>query len=136
MNKASPVLSICRFSLAFIWIYQGIVPKWLGPHTDELAMNVLAGFTPTQAPVISYIAGTVELLLGFAILIWHRDRWPYALSAVFIAGLYLFTVVMANQFLLSAFNATTVNLAVFSLSAIALMELRRLDAKAGRLKKG
>ena len=125
MSNTSPILSICRFSLAFIWIYQGLVPKWLGPHADELSMNVLAGFTPEQAPVISYLAGTLEVLLGLAILLCHRQRWPYAVSAVFIAGLYLFTVVMANQFLLSAFNATTVNLAVFALSVIAMIELRR-----------
>jgi hypothetical protein len=36
-------LSLCRFALAFIWIYQGIVPKWLGPHDDELAMNQVLG---------------------------------------------------------------------------------------------
>lgn len=133
MNNTSPILSICRFSLAFIWIYQGLVPKWLGPHADELSMNVLAGFTPEQAPVISYLAGTLEVLLGLAILLLHRHRWPYAVSAVFIASLYLFTVVMANQFLLSAFNATTVNLAVFSLSVIALVELRRSEHKAGEV---
>ena len=132
MNSTTPVLTICRFSLAFIWIYQGIVPKWLGPHADELSLNMLAGFTPEQAPVISYIAGTVEVLLGLAILRFHQQRWPYAVSAVFIAGLYLFTVVMANQFLVSAFNATTVNLAMFALSVIALVELRRVEVGANR----
>ncbi|MFL1485931.1 DoxX-like family protein [Marinobacter sp. LN3S78] len=135
MNSATPVLTICRCSLAFIWIYQGIVPKWLGPHADELSMNMLAGFTPEQAPVISYIAGTVEVLLGLGILLFHRQRWPYAVSAVFIAGLYLFTVVMASQFLVSAFNATTVNLAVFALSVIALVELRRVEAGANGRKR-
>ena len=68
MNNTSPILSICRFSLAFIWIYQGLVPKWLGPHADELSMNVLAGFAPEQAPVISYLARTLEVLLGLAML--------------------------------------------------------------------
>ena len=104
-----------------------------GAHADELSMNVLAGFTPEQAPVISYLAGTLEVLLGLAILLCHRQRWPYAGSAIFIAALYLFTVVMANQFLLSAFNATTVNLAVFSLSVIALVELRRSENEAGEV---
>ncbi len=50
-------LQLCRFSLAFIWIYQGIVPKWLGPHEDELAMNQVLGASHKQAMWIAYGGG-------------------------------------------------------------------------------
>lgn len=129
MSNNLAILSVCRFSLAFVWIYQGIVPKWLGPHTDELAMNVAAGFSPQHAVTVSYVAGLAEVLMGLALLVFYRHRWPYLLSAVAIAGLYLFTVVFAGQFLIAAFNATTVNLAVFALSVIGLLALTRTSAE-------
>ena len=66
-------LQLCRFSLAFIWIYQGIVPKWLGPHEDELAMNQVLGASHKQAMWIAYGGGALEVLLGLA---------PLAVSAV------------------------------------------------------
>jgi hypothetical protein len=42
-------LQVCRFSIAFIWLYQGIVPKLLGPHADELRMNMALGLNEAQA---------------------------------------------------------------------------------------
>jgi len=63
-------LSLCRFALAFIWIYQGIVPKWLGPHDDELAMNQVLGASHEQAVWIAYGGGALEVGLGLAILVW------------------------------------------------------------------
>lgn len=122
-------LSLSRFSLAFIWIYQGLVPKWFGPHRDELAMNMALGLDASQAVYLSYVGGALEVLLGAAIGIFYRRRWPYIASALAIALLYVFTVVYAREFLLAAFNPTTVNLAVFALSIIGLVELERLQAK-------
>ena len=118
-------LSLCRFALAFIWIYQGIVPKWLGPHDDELAMNQVLGASHEQAVWIAYGGGALEVLLGLTILVWWRHRWPYQLSALGIGVLSLFVLWLAPQFLLAAFNAATVNVAILALSAIALVELRR-----------
>ncbi len=118
-------LSLCRFALAFIWIYQGIVPKWLGRHDDELAMNQVLGASHEQAVWIAYGGGALEVGLGLAILVWWRRRWPYQLSALGIGLLSVFVLWLAPQFLLAAFNAATVNAAILALSMIALVELRR-----------
>lgn len=118
-------LQLCRFALAFIWIYQGVVPKWLGPHEDELAMNLVSGVSHEQAVWIAYGGGVLEVLLGLAILVWWRRRWPYQLSAVGIGLLSLFVLWLAPQFLLAAFNAATINVAILVLSLIALVELKR-----------
>lgn len=118
-------LLLCRFSLAFIWIYQGIVPKWLGPHEDELVMNQLLGASHEQAVWIAHGGGALEVLLGVAILVWWRRRWPYQLSAVGIGLLSLFVLWLAPQFLLAAFNAATINVGILVLSLIALVEFKR-----------
>lgn len=123
-------LALCRFSLAFIWIYQGVVPKWLGPHEDEIAMNLALGLTESQAVMLSLVGGSLEVLLGVVLLLAGRHAWPYLLSAGLIGMLTVFVIALAPAFLLSAFNAASVNVAILALSLIG-WRTSRLKAHAG-----
>lgn len=117
-------LQLCRYSLVFIWIYQGLVPKWLGgPHPDELAMSFAAGFTLDQAILIARAGGALEIGLGLALLLWPRQRLLYGISLLVIAGLHLALSVVAPSFLVSAFNGMTMHVAIAALSLIAWGEL-------------
>lgn len=124
-NRGLLTLQICRCVLAFVWIYQGLVPKWFGPHADELAMNMALGFSPEQAKLVSYVGGSLEVLLGLSILFFYRQLWIYAASLIAIGLLYIFTLLIVPQYLVSAFNSTTSNLPIAALSLIAMVELRR-----------
>jgi uncharacterized membrane protein YkgB len=117
-------LQVCRYVIAFIWIYQGIVPKLLGPHTDELRMNMALGLSDAQAHLLSYIGGAMEVVLGLIVLVFYRSRWPYITTIIVLFGLFAFTLFFVPEFTVSAFNSTTVNLAVCTLSVIALSEVR------------
>lgn len=119
-------LQICRYVIAFIWMYQGIVPKLLGPHADELRMNMSLGLTEAQAHMLSYVGGGLEIGLGLLVLIFYRSRWPYIATIVGLLGLFVFTLIFVPEFVISAFNSTTVNLAVCALAVIALSELRAM----------
>lgn len=88
-------------------------------------MNQVLGASHEQAVWIAYGGGALEVVLGLTILVWFRYRWPYQLSALGIGVLSLFVFWLAPQFLLAAFNAATINVAILALSAIALVELRR-----------
>jgi len=125
-NRGLLTLQICRWVLAFVWIYQGLVPKWLGPHADELAMNMALGFSLEQARLVSYVGGSLEVLLGLGILFFYRQIWIYAASLIAIGLLYVFTLLIVPPFLVSAFNSTTSNLPIAALSLIAMVELRRV----------
>jgi hypothetical protein len=117
-------LQVCRYVIAFIWVYQGIVPKLLGPHVDELRMNMALGLTEAQAHILSYVGGGLEIGLGLLVLVFYRSRWPYIATIAALLGLFVFTLVFVPDFTVSAFNSTTVNLAVCALAVIALAELR------------
>lgn len=125
-------VQICRWTLAFIWIYQGIVPKWLGPHPDELAINMAVGATLEQAVLISRIGGTLEVLMGVAIFSLYR--WPlvYAASGLAILVLHVGLVLVAPAFLVGAFNAVTINAAILALSLIAWHEQVGVNRKGDR----
>ena len=63
----------CNFTVAVIWLYQGLVLKLLGPHSDELAMSDAFGVPPEWQASVSYAAGVGEVLLGICIL--RRSRY-------------------------------------------------------------
>lgn len=122
-------LQICRWALAFIWIYQGLVPKWLGPHPDEIALNVAAGFTPEQAVLVARAGGTLEIALGLLILVAYRWRPVYAGAALLIVVLHGLTTVVAPAYLMGAFNAMSINVAIVALCLVALGELAPRQAR-------
>lgn len=125
-------LLLCRYSLAFIWIYQGLVPKWLGgPHPDELAMSFAIGATLDEAILIARGGGTLEILLGLALLLWPRQRLLYGASLLVILGFQLALSLVAPGFLVSAFNGMTMHVAIGALSLIAWHELGAEGRKRG-----
>ncbi len=109
MTALSRIEWICRLSLAALWAYQGLVPKLLGPHPQELALAAAAGL-PTEALVMaSQLSGVIELLFALALLVFRRAAWPYAVSTAAVLGLFLFVAVAAPEYLGTPFNAVAVN---------------------------
>lgn len=111
--------TICRASVAFVWVYHGLVPKLLGPHVDEIAMNRAIGFSESAAIQLSMAAGVGELLFGVFIIAFWRARWPLLLTALAMVVLLLFSLLTYSQLAMAAFNPVTTNLAVFVLSIVA-----------------
>lgn len=103
-----------------MWFYQGFVPKLLGPHADELAMNMALGLTIEQATIVSYIAGAAEVIMGVVVLVCWRHRWPLQLTAIAMLGLLFYVVIMIPGFLVGAFNPVIMNLAILALAMIGL----------------
>lgn len=117
------ILQICRYSIAFVWIYQGLVPKLLGVHPDELQMGLALGLSAPQAQLLAYVGGVMEVLLGVVVLVFYQYRLPYIVTIGGLVGLWLLTVIFSPQFVVAAFNSTTVNVAVCALAGVALVEL-------------
>src|SRR5215831_17435772 len=111
---------LCRYCLAFIWIYQGLVPKLLLHSADELAMNTAAGFSAAGAVRMANVAGVAELALGLLVLT-TRWRWPLWLTILLMIVLTLIVTVVKPMYLGSAFNAITLNVATAALAATALL---------------
>jgi hypothetical protein len=115
---------IARGAAAACWIYQGLVPKLLGPHADELAMVAALGVPAAQATTLSMAAGVAEIALGLAMLVRPRAAWPHRLALAGVAGLLGFVALRAPHFLAGAFNPVAMNLALGALSAVALALMR------------
>lgn len=118
----SPRLSyaVCRGTIAFVWFYQGLIPKLLYPHEDELAMSMAAGFSRPEAVQLAAIGGALEIAMSVVILIFWRQRWPMLLTLVAMIGLLTFVILVQPMLLGAAFNPVTTNVAVAALSIVSL----------------
>jgi hypothetical protein len=85
--------------VAGIWLYQGLVPKLLGPHPDEVAMSAAFGIPVGPQSAVSYAAGAGEVLLGLCILLFSRRAWPQLVSAAVTAALLVFLAAYVPRFL-------------------------------------
>lgn len=114
------IQALARFSVAFIFIYHGLVPKILLHHPDEMAMILRGGVPASIAPMLSSLAGVAEILFGLLLLIWP-SRWLHFLA---IAGMVIAVVgvaITAPGYLGAAFNPVTLNFAVIVLAVIGLL---------------
>ena len=117
---ASRAVKLGRGVLAALWIYQGVIPKLLGPHTDELTMNLALGASNAAARQISMIAGVTEIAIGVCVLL-VRHAWPLWLTLLLMAGLLGYAMIFTPQFLGAAFNPVTINVAMAGLAWIVLL---------------
>lgn len=121
MNEFS-TYSICRASVAFAWLYHGIVPKLLGPHADELAMVMALGLSHEHAVRVATAGGIAEVLFGLTVIVLWRHRWPLVVTAISMLGLLAYAAVFVPSLLAGAFNPVTTNLSVLALAIVALKQ--------------
>jgi hypothetical protein len=122
-----------NLTVAGIWLYQGLVPKLLGPHPDEMAMSMAFGIPQGLQVQVSYAAGVAEVMLALIILQLPHRAWPQLLSAIATAALLAFVAIWVPRFLVGAFNPVVMNAASIALSVVALLALRAQAPHAGRL---
>lgn len=119
--ERSLLYSLARLTLAFIWMYQGVVPKLLFRDTGELTLlqhtHLFLGFEP----VVLGLMGLGEILFGGLLLWqWHSQR-------LLFLNIGLLTVLGAGALLsqphifVAPFNPLTLSVAMAVLSAIGLL---------------
>ena len=75
--RQSLINVIVRITLAFVFIYQGLVPKLIQHHTDELIMLRNTGVAGDLLPTVVALVGMAEVLYGLLILLTLRRPWPF-----------------------------------------------------------
>ena len=87
---------LLRFTIAFLWIFTGIVSAFIFPVEKSIAMLAKAGITGIWAPIILYGAAAMDIALGFATLLAYRTS---LVGAIQIAVIMLYTVIITfSQF--------------------------------------
>ena len=116
---------LARFTLAFIFIYQGLVPKLIFLDKTELYINqkhldLLPAQNFIDAVLMAQLAGIGEIMLGLLLIIFHRKNWPVWFSFGFFGFLLLDIIVLAPELLTGAFNPLSTNIAGMLLAYMAI----------------
>jgi len=80
--QRSLIHGVARSAAAFVWVYQGIAPKLLGPHADELKLIQQAGIPEEYAPPCAQFLGGAEVAFGLVMLLAFHRRWPLLLTTI------------------------------------------------------
>tara|TARA_B100002003_G_C13952295_1_gene461651 strand:- start:117 stop:506 length:390 start_codon:yes stop_codon:yes gene_type:complete len=99
----------CRWMLALVFIYHGLVPKLLFLSPVEVQMVEAAGLG-LDARVVSPLAGLAEVVLGLVILFGWLGRWPVLAAGLGLVGLLAYVAVFTPMLLIEAFNPVSTNL--------------------------
>jgi uncharacterized membrane protein YphA (DoxX/SURF4 family) len=82
---------ILRLGLGFVWIYEGILPKWLFPGPAEVEIVARTGLVHLHIPLFLKLLGVAEAALGVAIL---AGLWVRRLAVLQVGLLSAFTAII------------------------------------------
>ncbi|WP_391116973.1 DoxX-like family protein [Psychrobacillus sp. L3] len=103
----------------FVWIYQGLVPKLIMMHPEEVSMtkNLLA-ITTSEASGIVATIGIAEIIFGFIWLLYSNKKRLLGIQLILFPLLTLSAIYADPTILSHPFNPLTFNVTLFGLSII------------------
>ena len=116
-NKNSTQL--IQYSLAFFWIYQGLIPKLLFISPEEIAVWQWLGLNDPYARLAGQCSGIGEIIFGLS-FIFIRHPYLHYLNIMGLIGLFLLIAVVMPTTLIAAFNPVVMNGAMIFLSLLYL----------------
>ncbi|MHB8628215.1 MAG: DoxX-like family protein [Aggregatilineales bacterium] len=119
--RSSLIHSLARISIAFIWLYQGLVPKLLFTQRDELVMMREAGIAAGSVSQAVQLFGIAEIVFGIAMLVMWRRRWLFLINVGLMVLATLAIILNSSEYVVMAFNPVTLNLAVIAFAVIGFL---------------
>ena len=120
------IYALSRLTVAFIWLYHGLVPKLLAADPDEAALLRAAGLAPQHVTTLIHAIGLAEIVFGVALLAAWRARWLFGITILLMIAALALVAVGSPGYLTRAFNPVTLNIATIALSVIGLLSGKRM----------
>ncbi|WP_228259947.1 DoxX-like family protein [Acinetobacter sp. ANC 4779] len=117
-------LRLIQITLAVLWIYQGLIPKILFQSSAEITIWQSMGLALHLAKICVSLSGMIEIMFGCTFLIWQRAVFIHQLNILGLSGLLLLIIVTDPIQLTTAFNPVVMNIAMITLSILALQLLK------------
>lgn len=129
------IYGLTRLTLAFIWLYHGIVPKLLYHNADELRMLSDAGVPAEYLQRVASGFGWLEICLGLVFLAWWRARGPLWFTIAAMVAATVGVGLRSPSYFSAAFNPLTFNLALTALAICGLVTAGDLPSAKNCLRK-
>ena len=109
------------FLFAFVWLYQGIVPKIIFTHPEEVKMlSVIIGSTENSIFILKII-GLLEVIFGVIWLLPFPKRNVFILHIFMLIALTIATGFTNIASFTEPFNPITLNLLLIGVSIVGYM---------------
>jgi hypothetical protein len=126
---------LARATIAFVFFYQGFIPKILYPDADERQMLLSAGVAVSMVPAAMRWFGISEIAFaGLSLFAW-RARWPLVAAIILMIAATIAVAATARQFLVGVFNPVTLNVLVSALAGVGLIASRSIPTSRTCLRK-
>ena len=126
--RRAMIHALTAAAVAFVWMWEGILPKLGGPHPDELAMLRAAGVPETWSTPLTYLAGVMEIAIGLAFLACARQRWPWLLTILAMVVAAVGVLITSPHLARAPFNPVTLNVSLAVLAIVGLLSLADLPS--------
>ncbi len=110
------VHAVCRVTIAFVWIWHGLVPKLIFYQLDEQIMLLRSGLPQAILPLALHAFGLGEIAFGLLMLLAWNVRWLFLLNILVMLLALGAVAVQSPLYLRAAFNPVTLNIAVAALA--------------------
>jgi uncharacterized membrane protein YphA (DoxX/SURF4 family) len=120
----SVVHAVARVTVAFVWIWHGLVPKLIFQHADERAMLSAAAVPLTWLAWL----GAGEIVLGLLVLVTWNMRVGWVVNALLMVLATVAVALKSPEYFRAAFNPMTLNAAMVALSIVGWFASRRLPS--------
>ena len=113
------ILKLCQLMLAALWIYQGLVPKLIFQVQDEQYVWQILHIPTIYISWMISLSGIIEIIFGSLFLL-ATHKYVHWLNILGLIGLFIFVLFIYPNQIYQAFNPVVMNIAMISLSVIAL----------------
>lgn len=120
------ILKFIHITLASLWCYQGLIPKLIFTSPDEIAVWQWMGLSHEAATLAGQGSGAIEIVFGLLFILFP-SKYLHYLSILGLASLLILIGGIVPDSLIRAFNPVVMNIAMISLSCIALMLYRQIQ---------
>lgn len=113
------ILKFCQLIIAFLWIYQGLIPKLIFQVEGEQYVWQQLHIPDVYIPWLVSLSGIGEIIFGILFL-FIRHQYLHWLSILSLVGLFIFILFIYPNQIYQAFNPVVMNIALGSLSLISI----------------
>ena len=114
----NPIHTVVRLTLASIWFYLAIVPKFIFPDNVEMDIMMASGMFPDFEYPMFLVLGLVEFTLGLMMLFWWDSRIPWMSNVAFLLLITAMSIISLPSVFTEPFNPLTLGIPMIALSAI------------------
>jgi uncharacterized membrane protein YphA (DoxX/SURF4 family) len=105
---------ILRVGLGFVWIYEGLVPKFLVSPGQEVEIVARSHLVPFDARAFVMGLGVVEVILGLALWMGLCVKWVAAVQLVLLIAFTLGLTVTSPELLVDPLGGVSKNVGLMA----------------------